>query len=143
MSDYRKIEISELHISSDFQAQFLRALDQVELIQEIGSEDHRKGEFLRSRGFRYSMAFASFAVVLGFFYMNLKDPDMKGVGTAGALALDPVLLQELNEEFQLINDIRNSDDIRSLKRLEEYYISHGITDRATRIHYSLETISSK
>jgi hypothetical protein len=137
MSDYRNAEISDIHVSDDFQARFLRALDQVEMVPE--REASRA--FWESRGFRYSMAFASFAIVMSFLYLNLRDPSAFQAKTAGALGLDPDLVQELREEIQLIDYIRNSDDWDSLKRLEEYYITHGITDRATRIHYSLETIS--
>jgi len=141
MSDYRRVEISEIRISFDFDSRLLKALEQIEIGHEENSS--KLQSILKSNYFRYSLAFSSISLLVAFFYINLSEPSQNNFHTAGSINLDPTLVQELSEEFQLIREIRNSDDIQSLKKLEEYYITHGITDRATRIHYSLETISSK
>jgi hypothetical protein len=146
MSDLKKRELKNIKLSEDFQHRLLLALEKTE--QEQVTEEtfaERFSQLMHSRVFRYSMAFASVALASTFLLMNLLESTGQFQSesiSSHVKSITPADYRELDEEFRLINEIRQSpDDIHCLKRLEEYYIHNGNLEKASKIHYTLENIS--
>lgn len=139
MSEYRKAELSSIHFSEEANRKFIQALEKEETFFAHPTEPI---PFWQTKVFRYSLALLSIAGITGFLAISKLEPKLSSASpTAASVKLDPDVLQELKEELQLIKHIRNSDDIDSLRVLEKYNLSNGITDRATRIHYTIELLS--
>lgn len=140
MSEYRKLKISQIHFSENFHERFINALEKEKTILVPVSKDSTP--FWQMKAFRYSIALLFIAGIIGSLsFFGIKNKTEFVSQTAASLKLDPDILQELKQEFQLIKHIRSSNDIESLRLLEEYNLSNGITDRATRIHYTIEILS--
>jgi hypothetical protein len=137
MSEYRRAELSQEKFFKEFDKKFLAALEKEPTVY-ISQETP---PFWSSRAFQYSLAFLCMGSLVALFsFFGLEKTIPNTVSSASA-SLDPDIFSELQEEFQLIKQIRDSNDIESLKVLEKYNLTNGITDRATRIHYTIELLS--
>lgn len=139
MSEFRKVELSEIRISKNFDERFLKALEQE---KNFSLSPEIETSFTNSKFLRLAFALliiSGFAGILTFLGFNEKEILLSS--PAASLNLDPDVLNELREEFHLIEKIRDSDDVEALKILEKYNLANGITDRATRIHYTIELLS--
>lgn len=146
MSEYREIKLAEIHYSKDFDERFLQNLAKEETnfatSDKLDNYDYSPKKWT-VKILRYSFVGLILVGVTAFVaFWGMSDSTSSASSqTAASLKLDPDVINELREEFQLIKKIRSSNDIEALKVLETYNLTNGITDRATRIHYTIELLS--
>ncbi|HMZ62148.1 MAG TPA: hypothetical protein PL048_25480 [Leptospiraceae bacterium] len=143
ISEYRKKELENIHLSENFNERLKAQLSMTE------SESYNETLMEKilyaagKRSFRYSIGIASMAAVcimLSFsFYRDFNSSENFLEKRLADLETDYV---DDEEELQLLSQVRkNPGNIILLQKLEEHYVNQGNTDMASRIHYKLENIS--